>query len=184
MFTVLRVLLSKCGACSWWCFLGKLQTDKDLMVHWHTAMIADYLCHCRCLNYVCDLTFWGKKQAFLFFRKVLPCLGNQSLLLSSEACHLELCNMSEMNGHKPITLPSIFLTPPCNHHLILTSQVTDRLLAALPVPFEFPLPLAHSSAGCIRWPARWLCCCETCFSGGCCRIIFGFSPGSRIQVRV
>lgn len=89
-----------------------------------------------------------------------------------------------MNGHKPISLPSIFFTPPCNHRLTLTSQVTDRSLAALPVPLEFPLPLAHSSAGCLCWPARRLCCCETWFSGGCCRIIFGFSPVSTIQVRV
>lgn len=130
------------------------------------------------------MQYSGGKQAFLFYRKVLRCLCNQPLLLSSEACHLKLCNVSEMNGHKPISLPSIFLTPPCNHRLTLTSQVTDRSLAALPVPLEFPLPLAHSSAGCLCWPARRLCCFETCFSGGCCRIISGFSPVSSIQVRV
>lgn len=89
-----------------------------------------------------------------------------------------------MNGHKAISLPSIFLTPPCNHRLTLTSQVTDRSLAALPAPLEFPSPLAHSSAGCLCWPARRLCCFKTCFSGGCCRIVFGFSPVSSIQVRV
>lgn len=89
-----------------------------------------------------------------------------------------------MNGHKAISLPSIFLTPPCNHRLTLTSQVTDRSLAALPVPLQFPLPLAHSSAGCLCWPARRLCCFETCFSGGCRRIVFEFSPVSSIQVRV
>lgn len=68
--------------------------------------------------------------------------------------------------------------------VLLSSLVTDRSLAALPVPLEFPFPLAHSSAGCLCWPARRLCCFETCFSGGCCRIIFGFSPVSSIQVRV
>lgn len=178
MFTV---LLSKCGTCSWWCLLGNLQTNKDLMVCWHTAMIAaDYLCHYRDLNYS---TFWGKNRHFCFLERFFVCLCNQPLL-PSEACHLKLCNVSEMNGHKPISLPSIFLTPPCNHRLTLTSQVTDRSLAALPVPLEFPLPLAHSSAGCLCWPARRLCCFETCFSGGCCWIIFGFSPVSSIQVRV
>lgn len=66
MFTVLSAQLSKCGACSWWCLLGNLQTNKDLMVLWHTAMIAaDYLCHCRDLNYGCDAIFWGKTGIFV-----------------------------------------------------------------------------------------------------------------------
>lgn len=79
----------------------------------------------------------GEKEAFLLFDMILSCLCNQSLLLSSEACQLRLDNVSEMNGHKPISLPSIFLTPPRNHPLTLTSPVTDRSLAGVSSPAWF-----------------------------------------------
>lgn len=62
-----------------------------------------------------------------------------------EACQLWLSNVSEMNRQRPISLPSLFLTPPCNHPLVLISLMTDRLLAAFPVLVGFPLPLSHSS---------------------------------------
>lgn len=70
----------------------------------------------------------GRRFCFLVWFLVA---WNQSLLLSSEACQLWLWNVSEMNRHKPISLPSIFLTPPRNHPLTLTSPVTDRSLAGV-----------------------------------------------------
>lgn len=92
MFTVLSTLLSKCGACFWWCLLGNLQTNKDLMVRWHTAMIAaDYLCHCRDLTYVCDATFWGKNRHFCFIERffvvsaINPSFSPLKLVISSYA---------------------------------------------------------------------------------------------------
>lgn len=103
-----------------------------------------------------------------------------------EACQLWLSNVSEMNRQRPIGLPSLFLTPPCNHPLILTSLMTDRLLAAFPVLVGFPLPLSHSSTHFVFWRSSVMCDhhpegsasegCKKHVSVGCSRIVFCFSP--------
>ena len=114
----------------WVIFFFCLGPDNNSILH--VSIVASLGTHLY-IPEVMRCNIAGIRGRFFFAVWFLSCLCNLSVLLSSEACQLRLGNVSEVNGHKPISsvLPS---SPLLRAVILLLSHLqwqTDRLQAFL-----------------------------------------------------